>query len=100
MNCHFCNQPIPKVSGRLHLCRNHPHKVVHVSEELIPVINEINPFHVIIRLPDYVDVIWYPDTKKFYVYRHDKCLLTLDKFPSQITPENAADEILFYLTFS
>lgn len=100
MNCHFCQQPILKVSGRLHLCRNHPYKVVHVSEGLIPFINEIEPAYIMIRLPDYVDVMLYPSINKLTVYRHTKHLLTLNNLPTHLTPENATEEILFYLTFS
>lgn len=106
MNCHFCNQPIPPARGRLQICHNHPHKVIHAFDRWNPVSTSIDtdqweePITITIRLPNKLDITWNPHTKTFKVWHDIKLLLELDKFPSQITPENAADEILFYLTFS
>jgi len=58
------------------------------------------PFSITIRLPNKLDIMWKPSTKEFQVWDNNKLLLELDKFPEQLTPENAAEEILFYLTFA
>lgn len=59
-----------------------------------------DPFTITIRLPNKLDIMWKPSTEKFLVWNDDKLLLELNKFPEQLTPENAAEEILFYLTFA
>lgn len=113
MNCHFCHQPIPKVPGRLQVCNRHPHKIIHTLDKWGEP--QDKPFSITIRLQTLkLDLVWKPEERVFRVWKDEqmpfaegrgilfspKLLLELDKFPSQLTPENAEEEILFYLTFS